>query len=123
VGGNKTWERNVTTNDTGVFTITGLISGTYDIGIKNWTTLSRLVTNVTLSSGMTTVVDFGNPKEGDVTDDDKCNILDLSALGSSFGKNKGEGGYNKWADLNRDDKVNILDLSTLGGNYNKVGSL
>jgi hypothetical protein len=114
---------NVTTNNTGFFTITGLTPGIYDIGIKNWTTLSRLVTNVTLSAGMTTVVDFGSPKEGDVTDDDKCNILDLSALGSSFGKNKGDPGYNKWADLNRDDKVNILDLSTLGGSFGLQGDL
>jgi len=112
---------NVTTNNTGFFTITNLTPGIYDIGIKNWTTLSRLVTNVTLSAGVTTVVDFGSLLEGDVNDDDKCNILDLSALGSSFGKNKGDAGYNKWADLNRDDKVNILDLSALGGNFGKSG--
>jgi hypothetical protein len=113
---------NVTTNNTGVFTIS-VTPGIYDVGIKNRTTLSRLVTNVTLSAGVTTVVDFGSLLEGAVTDDDKCNILDLSALGSSFGKNKGEAGYNKWADFNRDDKVNILDLSALGGSFGLVGDL
>jgi C1A family cysteine protease len=119
VGGNKTWERNVTTNDTGVFTITGLTPGTYDIGMKNHTTLSKVVSGVTLSS--TANVSFGDPKEGDVNDDNKCNILDLSALGSSFGLNIGPPPYNKWADFNRDDKVNILDLSALGGNFGLNG--
>jgi hypothetical protein len=114
---------NVTTNNTGGFTITGLTPGIYDIGIKNWTTLSRMVTNVTLIVGMTTVVDFGSLLEGDVTDDDKCNIIDLSALGGSFGKSKGDPGYNEHADFNRDDKVNIIDLSTLGGNFGSSGDL
>jgi hypothetical protein len=116
VGANKAWERTVTTNDTGVFTISGLTPGTYDIGIKNWTTLSKFVYGVTLSS--TANVSFGDLLEGDVNNDNKCNILDLSALGSAFGTSPPS---NKWADFNRDNKANILDLSTLGGSFGSNG--
>jgi hypothetical protein len=114
---------NATTNNTGVFSITGLDPGTYDIAIKNWTCLSELVVGVTLSDGETTVVDFGVIREGDVNNDDKCNIIDLSALGDAFGTIKGDPGYNEHADFNRDDKVNILDLSILGGNFGLSGDL
>jgi len=120
VGGSKVWEQSTTTNDTGVFTITGLTPGTYDIGIKNGTTLSKVVTGVVLNS--TAVVDFGALLEGDIAvpKDNKCNILDLSALGGVFGTTTSIGGP---GDLNRDGKVNILDLSALGGNFGLVGQL
>jgi len=116
VGASKAWERTVTTNDTGVFTITGITPGTYDIGIKNCTTLSKVVYGVTLNS--TANVSFGDLLEGDVNNDNKCNILDLSALGSAFGTSPPS---NKWADFNRDNKANILDLSTLGGSFGSNG--
>jgi hypothetical protein len=115
------WERNAVTDDTGDFVVTGLTPGPCDICVKNWTTLSKKVSGVVLISGVPVDVDFGSLSEGDVNDDDKCNILDLSALGGSFGKSLGDPGYNEHADFNRDDKVNILDLSTLGGNFGSSG--
>ena len=120
----KSWSPiNATTNNTGVFTITGLDPGTYDIAIKNFTCLSELVTNVTLNVGALTVVNFGQIREGDTNNDDKCNILDLSAVGGSFGSSEGGEGWNANCDFNRDGKVNILDLSTIGGNFGLRGDL
>jgi hypothetical protein len=114
---------NATTNNTGVFTSTGITAGTYDIGIKNATCLSKMVTNVTINAGMLTVVDFGGIREGDVNNDDKCNILDLSAVGGAFGSSEGGEDWNAGCDFNRDAKVNILDLSALGGSFGLQGDV
>jgi len=121
VGGNKTWERNVTTNDTGVFNLTGLISGTYDIGIKNWTTLSRLVTNVTLSAGMTTVVDFGPTREGDVNNDDYVDFSDYGILSDAWLSYPGHPNWDARADFNRDDYIDFSDYGPLSANWLQWG--
>jgi parallel beta-helix repeat protein len=114
---------NVTTDAYGNFTIVGIDPGIYDVGVKNWTSLSKLNTSVTLTDGNTTVVNFGSLLEGDANNDDKVNILDLSALGSAFGTSTGGAGWNDKADFNRDGKVNILDLSALGSDYGLQGDL
>ena len=67
---NVTWTGTAITNTTGVFTITRLIPGTYDIGIKNWTCLSEVNTSVTLTADNTTVADFGTTREGDIDNND-----------------------------------------------------
>ena len=115
---NELWNRTATTNNTGVFTITGLSPGTYDIGIKNWTCLSELVTGVTLNS--TTVVDFGTTREGDSNGNDAVTGMDFSLLAGVF--NTAPAG-NPNCDFNRDNAVTGMDFSLLNGNFNKVGPL
>jgi hypothetical protein len=117
------WTGNATTDNTGVFTVSGLTAGTYGIGIKNWTCLSELNTSVTLSAGMTTVVDFGITREGDANNDDYVNILDASSLASSYGSSEGGPDWNAHCDFNRDGNINILDASALTGNYGQHGDL
>jgi len=114
---------NITTNDNGVFTMTGLTPGTYDISIKNSTCLTKLVTNVTLTAGNTTVVDFGTMREGDANGDDKINILDASFLASRFGSSEGDPGWSPNCDFNRDGHINILDASALASNFGQHGDL
>jgi hypothetical protein len=123
--GNETaWSpMNATTNNTGVFTVSGLTAGTYDIGIKNWTCLSELKTNETLTAGNTTVVDFGTTREGDANNDDYVNIADASSLASSYGSSEGGTGWNEHCDFNRDGYVNIADASALASNYGQHGDL
>jgi hypothetical protein len=106
-----------------VFTISGLTAGSYDIGIKNWTCLSELNTNVMLTAGMTTVVDFGTTREGDANNDDYINILDASSLASSYGSSEGGPDWNAHCDFNRDGYINVLDASTLASNYGQHGDL
>ena len=113
---------NATTDAYGNFTIE-VVAGKYDIGIKNWTCLSELVTNVTLNVGALTVVDFGTTREGDANNDDRINILDMSAVGGAFGSSEGGESWNANCDFNRDGKVNILDLSIIGGNFGLQGDL
>jgi len=75
---------NRTTDAYGNFTIEDIEFGTYDIGIKNCTALSELATNVTLSVGMTTVVDFGTTREGDANGNDAVTGMDFSLLNGNF---------------------------------------
>jgi len=102
---NVLWTRSATTNNTGVFTIPGLTPGTYDIGIKNWTCLSKLVTNQILTADNTTVVDFGTTREGDANNDDRITILDASSLASIYGSSEGDLNWNPHCDFNRDGYI------------------
>jgi len=118
---NVTWTGNATTNTTGVFIITRLIPGVYDIGIKNCTCLSELNTSVTLSATVTTVVDFGVIREGDVKETDKVDGFDFALLSGAYNSRPGDGNWNADADLNRSGKVDGFDFSLLTGNYNMQG--
>jgi len=118
---NELWSENVTTNNTGFFTISGVTPGTYDVGIKNWTCLSKVVTNVTLTAGMTTVVDFGIVLEGDANDDDVIGSSDYSLLSFAYNTWPGQPNWNPYCDFTRDDYIGSSDYSLLSFNYNKWG--
>jgi len=122
-GGNETgWSPlNATTNASGVFTINGITPGTYDIGIKNWTCLSETATNVTLTAGSTTPVDFGTTREGDIDNNDWVYLDDLSAFCIAYNTKPGDGGWNANADFDRDDWVYVGDLSLFCTNWNQKG--
>jgi len=47
---------------------------------------------------------------GDVNDDGKVNIVDVSVAAGAFGKQIGDEGFNSAADVNGDGHINILDL-------------
>lgn len=53
---------------------------------------------------------------GDINGDGVVNCADFSLVKASFGKSKGQVGYNPAADFNRDGVVNILDLSNVARN-------
>jgi len=120
---NELWSENATTNNTGFFTISGLTPGKYDIGIKNWTCLSEVVTNVTLTAGMTTVVDFGTVKQGDANDDDLVGSGDYSLLSFAYGTWPGEASWDPNCDFTRDDYIGSGDYSLLSFYYNQWGHL
>jgi len=122
-GGNETgWSpMNVTTNASGVFVINGITPGTYDISIKNWTCLSELVTNVTLTAGNATVVDFGTTREGDIDNNDWVYLDDLSAFCIAYNTKPGDGGWNANADFDRNEWVSLGDLSLFCTNWNQKG--
>jgi hypothetical protein len=120
---NALWIGSASTDTTGVFTITGLYPGTYDIGIKNRTSLTVLATDVTLTPGMTTVVDFGATREGDATNNDYITISDRTLLYSAWGTGKGDPGWNPNCDFNRDEYLTISDRTILYGNWGQNGDL
>ncbi len=116
------WTGVATTNDTGVFTIPEVVAGIYDIGIKNATCLSEVVTNVTVGFNETTVVDFGEIREGDVKTSDKVDGFDVSLLSDAYGSRSGDPNWNPDADLNRSGKVDGFDASLLSPNYGVRGA-
>jgi parallel beta-helix repeat protein len=118
---NLLWTTNATTNDTGVFTITGLTPGTYDIGIKNWTCLSEKVAGVMLSTSNTTVVDFGTTREGDSNNDDWITGADRSILYTDWGKTVPPGTWH--ADFNRDGWLTGADRSFMYSVWGQHGDL
>ena len=58
---------------------------------------------------------------GDINGDGVVDYIDLAILGSSYGKHRGERGFNRLADLNGDNVVDYLDLAILGSNYGRKG--
>ena len=117
------WTGNATTNSTGVFNITGLTPGTYDIGIKNWTCLSELEPSVTLTAGLTTVVNFGTTREGDANNNDWVVMADLSLLLPAWNTQASDPAYDVHYDFNRDGWVTMADLSLMLPNWNQHGDL
>jgi len=115
------WTTNATTNDTGVFNITGLDPGTYDIGIKNWTCVSEVNSSVTLTAGNTTVINFGTTREGDIDNNDWVYLGDLSAFCTAWNTKPGDGLWNVNADFDRNDWVYLGDLSLFCTNWNQKG--
>ena len=115
------WTTNATTNNTGVFTITGLTPGTYDIAIKNWTCLSEKVAGVMLSAGNTTVVDFGTTREGDSNGDDWITGADREVLYTDWGKTVPPGTWH--ADFNRDGWLTGADREVMYTCWSQHGDL
>ncbi len=110
----------VTTDQNGVFTVTGIPAGTYQVRVKNAHTLASSFP-VTLVAGANTVA-LGTLREGDADGNNLVNITDFSLLATSFGKTQGTTGFNANADFNEDDIVNVSDFSLLAQNFNQIGA-
>ncbi len=112
-----------TTNNTGWFNISDVVLGTYDMGIKNWTCLSEVVTNVTVSEGVGAVVDFGTTREGDVNNDDFVDMLDKGMFAVVWGNWTGQPGWEPNCDFNRDGVIDMLDKGALATSWGQWGDL
>jgi hypothetical protein len=112
-----------TTNGTGWFTVTGIQPDTYDVGIKNTSCLSEVVTGQTLVMNQSTVIDFGTPREGDVDNNDLINMLDKGPLANAWNTWPGQPLWNPSCDFNRDGIINMLDKGPIGNNWGQWGEL
>jgi len=122
---NATTETNVTatTNGTGWFTVTGIQPDTYDVGIKNVSCLSEVVTGQSFVMNQSTVIDFGTPREGDVDGNDLINMLDKGPLADAWNTWPGQPLWNPSCDFNRDGIINMLDKGPIGNNWGQWGEL
>jgi len=109
--------KSATTNSSGWFNVSGLDPGTYDIGIKNWTSLSEMNMSVTLTAGNTTVVEFGTPPEGDCDDNDHVAYADFIDLVIHYDKVYAN------ADFDRNGKVGYRDYIELLLNHDNKGDV
>lgn len=117
------WQGNRTTNNTGWFNISDVPVGTYDIGIKNWTCLSEVANNVTVSEGVGAVVDFGTTREGDCDNDDWVTGSDRSILYIGWGTSDGMPGWNANCDFDRDGWITGADRSMMYISWGQCGDL
>jgi len=120
---NVRWAGSATTNNIGVFTVPDVVVATYDVGIKNCTCLSELVTNVTVTGGGPTVVPFDTLREGDVDDDDSVSGTDFGLFKLAYGSYPGcpGGNWDPRCDFNRDDSVSGADFGMFKVNYGTWG--
>jgi len=112
----------VTTTNTGVFTVTGVDLWTWDIRVKGLHTLANKKNNVTVIT-VTAPIDFGLLYEGDADGNNRVNILDFSILATAYGKQSGQPGFDLRADFNNNGRIEILDFSLLATNYLMQGDI
>ena len=106
----------------GQFTISGLLSGTYDVKVKNSHSLSNLRAGVVITSSPASA-DLGTLREGDVNNDDRVNMADYVILATAYGKSVGQPGYDARADFNGNGAVNMADYVLLATSYGRQGPI
>jgi Tol biopolymer transport system component len=102
--------------------VTGVIPGVYDITAISPHTLLNVKRNVVIS-GNDTLVNTGTLLEGNANDDNKVNINDFGLLVMTYGKQRGQDGFDESADFDRNDKINIMDFGLLAYNYGKYSPI
>jgi len=129
--GNETaWSpKYATTNAYGNFTVAGIAVGTYDIGIKNYTTHSKMVMAKVFTPGGITTASFGTLIEADCDDNDKTDGSDYAKVLNNYNARKVAdptfwNTNELWkADYTRDDKIDGSDYASVLNNYNGRGDI
>ncbi len=121
-GNNTTpvYSYDVTTDQSGNFTISNIPAGTYSIAVKNAQTLRRVIADHVLVEG-TNALSIGTLLAGDVTPNNSINLNDLTAIVQALNKIPGNPLYNVNADINMDGVINLNDLTLLISNFNILG--
>ena len=120
---------NITTDAYGNFTIEDIVIGTYDIGIKNWTSLSKMVYGKNFTGGSVTEANFTTLIEADCDNNDKTESADYSKVLNNYGVRETTNAtfwatYELWkADYNRDQKIDGSDYASVLNNYGKRGDI
>lgn len=117
-GGGVLFTVNTTTDTSGNFTAT-VTPATYDVRVKNPSTLRVLVANLAMTGTVTQ--GFGTLKEGDANDDNAVTSADTAILMNSFTLCSGSGGYDGRADYNGDGCITVLDASLQQAHMGDVG--
>jgi type VII secretion-associated serine protease mycosin len=105
----------------GIFTVTNVVAGVYDVVIKNGHSLSNRRTGV--MTGDLRPLEFGALLEGDATDDDRVAGDDFSVVVTAYGTSPGQPGWDARADFNGDNYVGGVDYSLLTTNYGRQGPM
>ena len=99
-----------------------IFTGIYDITVASPHTLINVKRKVTIS-GNSTSVDMGSLLEGNANDDDRVNINDFGLLAKTYGKQRGQNGFDERADFDRNEKIHITDFGLLAANYGKYSPI
>jgi hypothetical protein len=117
------YQFDVLSSSAGYFQVpTGILTGTYDVGVRDANSLRNIKAGVGLSVS-SPHLNLGTLIEGDANLDRAVNILDFALLAGTFGVSQGQAGWDARPDFNGDGTVNILDFSLLATNYGRMGDL
>lgn len=113
----------INTTASGFFTanVSGLLTGTYTWRVKNPKYLAN-AGMVTFTGTLTTNVELGLMRVGDVNNDNLVGILDFNILKPTFGRGVGEPAYDDRADFTGDERVTVSDFNLLKGNFGQGGA-
>ena len=114
-----------TTDENGNFTVTGVGVGTWDVGVKNWTCLSRMSCGEDFTIGNITTINFvgGNLVESDTDNDDRIKLIDFNRILNNFGAQPGDGGWDPNYDFDRSGKVDLVDFNLVLNNFGEDGDI
>jgi hypothetical protein len=113
-----------TVGQDGAYTMDNIVAGTYDLAVYKINYPRNYlweVQQIVAQDGTPCTANF-QLRGGDADSSNAVNIQDLNILKSSYGKMKGQPGYDERADFNGDDAVNIWDLNILKVNYGQRGA-
>lgn len=110
----------VTTDQSGNFSIADIPVGTYTIAVKNSHTLKRVLSSQNIAIGVNTI-NFGILLEGDANNSNNVSLADFSILLNTFNIGVGNPGFDARADFNGDGFVSLADFSLLLNNFNTQG--
>jgi C1A family cysteine protease len=117
---------NVTTDAYGNFNATGVGVGTYDVGVKNWTSLSRMSLGQVFSAGNTTTINFtttGVLIDADTDNDDQVKLADYNRILANYGAKPGDPNWNAMYDFDRSAKIDLADYNLALTNYGGKGDI
>ncbi len=109
------------TSDTnGHFSVTGVLTGTYDVYVRDRHSLRNVRRNVSLNA-TSPLLDLGTLIEGDCNTNGAIDFTDLSMVALAFGKSSGQAGYDPRTDLTDNGAVDFTDLSLAALNFGRTG--
>ncbi len=108
------------TDATGVFTITNIVPGTYDIAVRDRNSLWNVRNGYALTAGINHV-NMGTVVAGDANNDEIIDVLDFSILASTYATSFTDLGWDPRADFNNSGAIDILDFSLLASNFGRSG--
>ena len=114
---------NITTDAYGNFTVEEVVVGPYDIGVKNWTSLSSMAYGKNFTAGNMTAIDFGLLIESDTDNDDQVKLVDFNRVLNSYGAMPGDASWNEMYDFNRSVKIDLVDFNLVLNNYGDKGDI
>jgi hypothetical protein len=104
----------------GVFTVTNILTGTYDIKVRDLHSLKNVRQDYVIGLGINSV-NMGTLIEGDADANDVIDILDFSLLASAYSTSEGDPAFDPRTDFNNSGNIDILDFSLLAANYSLSG--
>ncbi|MBC7234516.1 MAG: DNRLRE domain-containing protein [Chloroflexi bacterium] len=117
------YEFDVHSDEMGGFLVpSGVLTGTYDVGVRDRHSLRNLRRDVDVSLD-TPPLDMGQLHAGDANGDNQINIYDFSLLATHYGQQQGQPGYDERPDFNHDGVIGIHDFSLLATNYGRTGDV